>query len=178
MIKLLIADDSALMRKLLEDIFLAEGDFEVRTARNGTDALEQVRAFAPDVVTLDIQMPGMDGLTCLGQIMIEKPTPVVMISSLTEAGAEATLTAIEFGAVDFVAKPSGTVSLEIDRLRPVLVEKVRAAAKVAPPLDAAADRAHPSSVSRRRRNAAVRARAGRLPSKAERANRHGRPVWS
>ena len=129
MIKLLIADDSALMRKLLEDIFLAEGDFEVRTARNGTDALEQVRAFAPDVVTLDIQMPGMDGLTCLGQIMIEKPTPVVMISSLTEAGAEATLTAIEFGAVDFVAKPSGTVSLEIDRLRPVLVEKVRGAAK-------------------------------------------------
>ena len=130
MIKLLIADNSALMRKLLEDIFLAEGDFEVRTARNGTDALEQMRAFAPDVVTLDIQMPGMDGLTCLGQIMIEKPTPVVMISSLTEAGAEATLTAIEFGAVDFVAKPSGTVSLEIDRLRPMLVEKVRAAAKV------------------------------------------------
>ena len=130
MIKLLVADDSALMRKLLEDIFLAEGDFEVRTARNGTHALEQMRAFAPDVVTLDIQMPGMDGLTCLGQIMIEKPTPVVMISSLTEAGAETTLTAIEFGAVDFVAKPSGTVSLEIDRLRPMLVEKVRAAAKV------------------------------------------------
>ena len=66
MIKLLVADDSALMRKLLEDIFLAEGDFEVRTARNGTHALEQMRAFAPDVVTLDIQMPGMDGLTCLG----------------------------------------------------------------------------------------------------------------
>ncbi len=130
MIKLLVADDSALMRKLLEDIFMAEGDFEVRTARNGTDALDQMRAFAPDVVTLDIQMPGMDGLTCLGQIMIENPTPVVMISSLTEAGAEATLTAIEYGAVDFVAKPSGAVSLEIDRLRPMLVEKVRAAAKV------------------------------------------------
>ncbi len=129
MIKLLIADNSALMRKLLEDIFRAEGDFEVRTARNGIEALEQMRSFAPDVVTLDIQMPGMDGLACLGQIMIEKPTPVVMVSSLTEAGAEATLTAIEFGAVDFVAKPSGTVSLEIDRLRPVMVEKVRAAAK-------------------------------------------------
>jgi two-component system chemotaxis response regulator CheB len=81
------------------------------------------------VVTLDVRMPGIDGLTCLGQIMIEKPRPVVMISSLTAAGAEATLTAIELGAVDFIAKPSGTVSLEIDVLRPLLVAKVRAAAK-------------------------------------------------
>ena len=129
MIKLLVADDSALMRKLLEDIFLAEGDFEIRTARNGTDALDRLRAFVPDVVTLDIQMPGMDGLTCLRQIMIEQPTPVVMIASLTEAGAETTLTAMELGAIDFVGKPSGTVSLEIDRLRPVLIQKVRAAAK-------------------------------------------------
>ena len=128
MIRLLIADDSALMRKLLEDIFLKEGDFDIRLARNGHEALELVRSFDPQVVTLDVQMPGMDGLTCLGQIMIEAPRPVVMISSLTAEGAEATLEAIELGAVDFVAKPSGTVSLEIDRLRPVLVEKVRAAA--------------------------------------------------
>jgi two-component system chemotaxis response regulator CheB len=127
-IKLLIADDSALMRKLLEDIFLKEGDFDIRLARNGDEALELVRSFDPQVVTLDIQMPGMDGLTCLGKIMIEAPRPVVMISSLTAEGAEATLEAIELGAVDFVAKPSGTVSLEIDRLRPMLVEKVRAAA--------------------------------------------------
>jgi two-component system, chemotaxis family, protein-glutamate methylesterase/glutaminase len=127
-IRLLIADDSALMRKLLEGIFLDEGDFEIRLARNGNEALDLVRAFDPQVVTLDVQMPGMDGLTCLSQIMIEAPRPVVMISSLTEAGAEATLEAIELGAVDFVAKPGGTVSLEIDRLRPVLVEKVRAAA--------------------------------------------------
>ena len=128
-IKLLIADDSALMRKLLEGIFLEEGDFEIRLARNGTEALELVRSFDPQVVTLDVQMPGMDGLTCLGRIMIESPRPVVMISALTEEGAEATLEAIELGAVDFVAKPGGTVSLEIDRLRPLLVEKVRAAAK-------------------------------------------------
>jgi two-component system, chemotaxis family, protein-glutamate methylesterase/glutaminase len=127
-IKLLIADDSALMRKLLQDIFLDEGDFDIRLARNGNEALELVRSFDPHVVTLDIQMPGMDGLACLGQIMIEAPRPVVMISSLTAEGAEATLEAIELGAVDFVAKPSGTVSLEIDRLRPMLVEKVRAAA--------------------------------------------------
>ena len=116
------------MRRVLEDIFLDEGDFEIRVARNGTEALELVRSFEPQVVTLDVQMPGMDGLACLSQIMIEAPRPVVMISSLTAAGAEATLEAIELGAVDFVAKPSGTVSLEIDRLRPVLVEKVRAAA--------------------------------------------------
>jgi two-component system, chemotaxis family, protein-glutamate methylesterase/glutaminase len=127
-IKLLIADDSALMRKLLEGIFRAEGDFDVRLARNGTEALELVRSFDPAVVTLDVQMPGMDGLTCLGQIMIESPRPVVMISALTDEGAEATLEAIELGAVDFIAKPGGAVSLEIDRLRPLLIEKVRGAA--------------------------------------------------
>ena len=129
MIRLLIADDSALMRKLLDGIFRAEGDFDIRLARNGAEALEIVRTFDPQVVTLDVQMPGMDGLACLGQIMLEAPRPVVMISSLTEEGAEATLEAIELGAVDFVAKPRGAVSLEIDRLRPLLVEKVRGAAK-------------------------------------------------
>jgi two-component system, chemotaxis family, protein-glutamate methylesterase/glutaminase len=129
-IKLLIADDSALMRKLLEGIFREEGDFDIRVARNGAEALELVRSFDPAVVTLDVQMPGMDGLACLSQIMIESPRPVVMISALTEEGAEATLEAVELGAVDFIAKPSGTVSLEIDRLRPLLVEKVRGAAKV------------------------------------------------
>jgi two-component system chemotaxis response regulator CheB len=129
-IKLLIADDSALMRKLLEGIFLEEGDFEIRLAQNGAEALELVRSFDPQVVTLDVQMPGMDGLTCLGQIMIEAPRPVVMISALTEAGAEATLAAIELGAIDFIAKPGGAISLEIDRLRPLLVEKVRCAATV------------------------------------------------
>jgi two-component system chemotaxis response regulator CheB len=129
-IKLLIADDSALMRKLLEEIFRAEGDFDIRLARNGTEALELVKSFDPQVVTLDVQMPGMDGLKCLSRIMIEAPRPVVMISSLTNKGAEATLEAIELGAIDFVAKPDGTISLEIDRLRPILVEKVRGAAKV------------------------------------------------
>jgi two-component system chemotaxis response regulator CheB len=128
-IKLLIADDSALMRKLLEGIFRAEGDFDIRLARDGNEALALVRSFEPDVVTLDVQMPGIDGLTCLGQIMIEKPRPVVMISALTADGAEATLTAIELGAVDFIAKPSGTVSLAIDTLQPLLVAKVRAAAR-------------------------------------------------
>ena len=160
-IKLLIADDSALMRKLLEGIFREEGDFDIRLARNGTEALELVRSFDPQVVTLDVQMPGMDGLTCLGQIMIEAPRPVVMISSLTEEGAEATLEAIELGAVDFVAKPSGTVSLEIDRLRPILVEKVRGAANARIRRTLRSDGAHPPSVPRRRRAAAPAAAATR-----------------
>jgi len=116
------------MRKLLGEIFREEGDFDIRLARNGAEALELVRSFDPQVVTLDVQMPGMDGLACLSQIMIEAPRPVVMISSLTAEGADATLEAMELGAIDFVAKPSGTVSLEIDRLRPLLVEKVRGAA--------------------------------------------------
>jgi two-component system, chemotaxis family, protein-glutamate methylesterase/glutaminase len=127
-IRLLIADDSALMRKLLEDVFRTEGDFEVRTAKNGTEALELVSSFDPHVVTLDVQMPGMNGLDCLSRIMIGSPRPVVMISSLTAQGAETTLEAIELGAVDFFPKPKGTVSLEIDRMRPLLIEKIRGAA--------------------------------------------------
>lgn len=129
MIKLLVADDSALMRKLLEGIFLAQGDFEIQFARDGREALDLVRTFKPDVVTLDVQMPGMDGLSCLAKIMLESPRPVVMISSLTEEGADATLEAMELGAVDFVAKPSGAISLEIDNLEPMLVAKIRGAAK-------------------------------------------------
>jgi two-component system chemotaxis response regulator CheB len=127
-IRLLVVDDSALMRKLLQEIFLEEGDFEVRVARNGLEALELVRSFDPQVTTLDVQMPDMDGLACLSRIMLEAPRPVVMVSALTEDGAEATLEAMALGAIDFVAKPTGTVSLELERLRPLLVQKVRAAA--------------------------------------------------
>lgn len=117
------------MRKLLEGIFLAQGDFDMRFARDGAEAFELVRTFKPDVVTLDVQMPGMDGLSCLAKIMLESPCPVVMISSLTAEGADATLEAMELGAIDFVAKPTGAISLEIDNLEPVLVAKIRSAAK-------------------------------------------------
>ena len=128
MIKLLIADDSALVRKLLTGIFAAEGDFDIRIARNGREALELAKSFEPDVVTLDIHMPEMNGLDCLDRIMVETPRPVVMVSALTEEGARETLQAMELGAVDFVAKPERAVSLEIDRLRPALVDKIRNAA--------------------------------------------------
>jgi two-component system chemotaxis response regulator CheB len=127
-IKLLIADDSALMRKVLEGIFRDAGGFDVRLARDGVEALELVQSFGPDVVTLDVQMPGLDGFACLERIMLEAPRPVVMISALTGAGAETTLKAMTLGAVDFVAKPSGTISLAVERLRDELLEKVRNAA--------------------------------------------------
>ncbi|WP_246725343.1 response regulator, partial [Beijerinckia sp. L45] len=128
MIKLLVVDDSALMRRLIGTVFAAQNDFDVAFARDGAEALEQLHSFGPDVITLDVQMPKMDGLACLDRIMIERPCPVVMVSSLTEAGADITLEAMQLGAVDFVAKPEGAVSLAMDELAPVLVEKVRAAA--------------------------------------------------
>jgi two-component system, chemotaxis family, protein-glutamate methylesterase/glutaminase len=129
MIRLLIVDDSALMRKLLADLFRATGAFEVAVARNGAEAIEQLHAFQPHVITLDVHMPDMDGLACLDRIMLERPCPVVMVSSLTAEGAEETLEAIELGAVDFIAKPRGPVSLELDAIAAPLVAKVRAAAE-------------------------------------------------
>jgi two-component system chemotaxis response regulator CheB len=129
-IRLLIVEDSALMRKLLGRIFAEEGDFEVEVARNGIEALAVIGTFKPHVVTLDIHMPGLDGLACLDRIMLDHPCPVVMVSALTEEGAEETLAALDIGAVDFIAKPGGAISLDIDRLAPLLVEKVRNAATV------------------------------------------------
>ena len=128
MIKILVVDDSALMRKLLGQIFGKEPDCEVRFARNGIEALEQLQPYQPDVITLDVHMPQMDGLACLDRIMLERPCPVVMVSSLTAAGADATLEALRLGAVDFVAKPDGAISLSIHEMAPQLVEKVRSAA--------------------------------------------------
>lgn len=128
MIRLLIVDDSALMRKLLGEIFNHDPEFEVRFARNGLEALDQLQIQGADVVTLDVHMPQMDGLECLDRIMIERPCPVVMVSSLTEAGADATFEAFRLGAVDFIAKPAGALSLGFHDMAPELVEKVRAAA--------------------------------------------------
>jgi two-component system chemotaxis response regulator CheB len=148
-IKVLVVDDSALVRKLLGAVFAAEPDMETSFARNGLEALERLTTFQPDVITLDVHMPDMDGLACLDRIMVERPCPVVMVSSLTAAGADATLEALRLGAVDFVAKPAGAVSLRIDEMAPILVEKVRAAAGA---------RLRPSLRLRDR----IRHRAGRL----------------
>jgi two-component system, chemotaxis family, protein-glutamate methylesterase/glutaminase len=127
-IKILVVDDSALVRKLIGQAFSTQADFEVRFARNGREALAAIANSLPDVVTLDVHMPEMDGLACLDRIMIETPCPVVMVSSMTAAGADATLEALRLGAVDFVAKPTGAVSLRFDDVARLLIEKVRAAA--------------------------------------------------
>ena len=130
MLKLLIVDDSALVRRVLREIFAAEGDFEIASCKDGKEALETLHRLQPDVIILDVVMPQMDGLEALSRIMVERPTPVVMVSSLTEAGALPTLEALALGAVDFIAKPPGTISLNIEFIEQELIEKVRTAARV------------------------------------------------
>jgi two-component system chemotaxis response regulator CheB len=128
-IKLLIVDDSALMRRMLTQAFAADGSFEIRAARNGQEAIEENLAWQPDVITLDINMPVMDGITALSHIMASRPVPVVMVSSLTEKGAMATFEALALGAVDYIAKPGGTISLSIGEIERELVTKAKAAAR-------------------------------------------------
>jgi two-component system chemotaxis response regulator CheB len=148
--KVLVVDDSALMRKLLTGV-LVEGGYEVRSARNGAEAVEVVVQWQPDVVTLDINMPEMDGLTALSLIMTARPTPVVMVSSLTEKGALATFEALALGAVDFIPKPGGTISLHVDDIKAVLLDKVRSAsrARIGAARPAALAHARPAAVPAR-----------------------------
>ncbi len=129
MIKVLVIEDSALMRKYLKEILSSERGFDTYTARNGQDGLDQLRLVNPDVITLDINMPVMDGMTCLSHIMTENPKPVIMVSSLTEAGAAVTLEAMNLGAVDYLAKPGGTVSLNLKDVENQIIAKVKAASK-------------------------------------------------
>lgn len=130
MIRILIVDDSAFMRKLLSDLFAGEKDFVVvDTARNGKEAVEKTKLLQPDLVTLDVEMPIMDGLEALRLIMQETPTPVMMVSSLTKAGADATMRALDLGAVDFIAKTNGPIS-SIQDIRQEILAKAREAVLV------------------------------------------------
>lgn len=159
--KVLVVDDSALMRRAIKEILTGHGDFEVQTARNGVDALDQLERAAPDVVTLDVNMPEMDGLSCLVKIMEVRPTPVVMVSSLTERNALVTFEALELGAVDYVAKPGGTVSTNMVEVADELISKVRGAAQArvrratwrppAPAAEAAATAAEAGTSARAKR---------------------------
>lgn len=130
-IRVLIADDSAFMRKVLHSILLAEPGFEVAgEARDGREAVSQAEALKPDVVTMDINMPHVDGLQATEQIMSTHPRPILIVSSESREGAEVTLKALELGAIDFVAKPSSGVDLDMSSVRDELVRKLRVAAKV------------------------------------------------
>lgn len=127
--KVLVVDDSAFMRKVISDIINSSPDMEViDKARNGNDALHKIKKLNPDVVTLDVEMPGMDGLSALEKIMQDNPVPVVMLSSLTSKGAEQTMKALQLGAVDFIAKPSGQISLDIEQVKDDIIRKIQIAA--------------------------------------------------
>lgn len=125
----LVVDDSAFMRRVITDILSRTEEFRVvGTARDGHDALRKIHQLEPDLVTMDVEMPGLDGLSALGYIMSETPRPVVMLSAYTTEGGEATMRALDYGAVDFVAKPSGTISLNLDTVAGRLLDALRAAA--------------------------------------------------
>ena len=128
----LVVDDSAFMRKLISELVASSGEFRVvGTARNGLEAVRKVHALAPDLVTLDIEMPELDGIGALGYIMSEAPRPVVMLSAAATGDAsDLTIRALELGAVDFVRKPSGPISIDLTAVREQLLTALRAARKV------------------------------------------------
>jgi len=128
-IRVLIVDDSSVIRQLLTLMLSADPEIEVvGTASDPFVARDRIKALNPDVVTLDVEMPGMDGVTFLRKIMALRPMPVVMVSTLTQAGAETTLEALEIGAVDFIAKPTVDVSNAMIGIAAELQAKVKAAA--------------------------------------------------
>jgi two-component system chemotaxis response regulator CheB len=130
-IRVLIVDDSAFMRQIFFRLLSNDPELlVVATARDGVDALIKIEQYKPDVVTLDVAMPNMDGLECLAQIMRKHPLPVIMVSSLTTDGAEPTLRSLELGAVDYVAKTSTTQIEELEGIQQELKQKIKAAAGV------------------------------------------------
>jgi two-component system chemotaxis response regulator CheB len=130
LVRVLVVDDSAFMRTALSRMIASDPGFEViGTASSGVEALERIAALNPDVVTLDVEMPGINGLETLRRIMIEFPRPVIMVSSVTEKDAETTFNALGAGAFDYVPKQLSSASLDILHIQPDLVSKIRAAAQ-------------------------------------------------
>ncbi|WP_423792964.1 protein-glutamate methylesterase/protein-glutamine glutaminase [Methanocaldococcus indicus] len=129
-IRVLVVDDSAFMRKVISDILNSDPEIEVvGTAKDGLEAIELVKKLEPDVITMDVEMPRMNGLEAVRKIMEIKPTPIVMLSALTKEGSRVTFEALEAGAVDFIPKPSGSISLDIRKIGQEIIEKVKQAAK-------------------------------------------------
>lgn len=124
-IRVLVVDDSALMRQFISDILNSDPRIEVAgTARDGRDALKQIQLVRPDLVTMDVEMPNMSGLQALEEIMKTNPLPVIMVSSVTQEGADTTMKALALGCVDFIGKPSGSISLNIRDIGQELIDKV------------------------------------------------------
>ena len=125
-----MVDDSAFMRKIISHMVDSDPDLTVvGTAFDGVNALKRISQLEPDVITLDVNMPRMDGLATLKEIMKTNPMPVVMVSATTQEGAETTFQALRLGAVEYIAKPSGDISLDIGKVRDELVEKIKTAAQ-------------------------------------------------
>ncbi|MED0674594.1 MULTISPECIES: protein-glutamate methylesterase/protein-glutamine glutaminase [Aneurinibacillus] len=130
-IRAVVVDDSAFMRKIISDLLAGDPDIQVvGKGRNGLEAIELVKKLSPDVITLDVEMPVMSGIEALEQIMKVSPLPVVMLSSLTQHGTSETIRALEMGAVDFISKPSGAISLDLHKIGAEIVQKVKEAAGV------------------------------------------------
>jgi two-component system chemotaxis response regulator CheB len=124
--KVLVVDDSAFMRKIITDLIMEDPHFEViDTAKNGLEAIDKIREIKPDVVTMDVEMPVMNGLEALQIIMEENPIPIIMLSNMTGHGTQETIRALELGAVDFVLKPSGSISLDLHMVKQVLLNKLK-----------------------------------------------------
>uniref|UniRef100_A0A7C4RUS9 Protein-glutamate methylesterase/protein-glutamine glutaminase n=1 Tax=Fervidobacterium thailandense TaxID=1008305 RepID=A0A7C4RUS9_9BACT len=130
-IKVMIVDDSPFMRMILKDIIDQQPDMKViAIAKDGMEAVELALKHRPDVITMDVEMPKLNGIEAVKEIMKRAPTRIIMVSSLTEEGAEITLLALELGAVDFVTKPSGSVSMDFRKMAPELIQKIRDAIKI------------------------------------------------
>jgi two-component system chemotaxis response regulator CheB len=130
-ISVLVVDDSAFMRKLIKDFLNEDPRITVLdTARNGEQALTKTKQLKPDVVTMDVEMPVLNGIEAVKEIMKCYPVPIIMLSSTTKAGAENTILAMEAGALDFIAKPSGAISLDLHKVKSALIEKVIAVSKM------------------------------------------------
>src|SRR6516162_4284411 len=129
--RVLVVDDSAFMRKVLETIFNGDDQLQVvGQAKDGREAVSLADSLKPDVITMDINMPHVDGLQATAEIMTTNPRPIVIVSSESKEGAASTLRALELGAIEFVAKPSSGVDLDMESIKEELLRKVRMAAKV------------------------------------------------
>src|ERR1700675_1389611 len=129
--RVLVVDDSTFMRKVLEGIFNADEQLQVvGNAKDGREAVAMAESLKPDVITMDINMPHVDGLQATAEIMTTNPRPIVIVSSESREGAASTLRALELGAIEFVAKPSSAIDLDMQSVKDDLLRKVRMAAKV------------------------------------------------
>ena len=130
-IKVLVVDDSAFMRKMLREILSSDPDIEViGVARNGKEAIEKVNLLSPDVITMDVEMPVMTGIQAVEKIMKQKPTPIIMVSAYTVENASITFEALDRGALDFVTKPGGPISIRLQDVKEKIIEKVKAVSHV------------------------------------------------